>query len=183
MILRILPIALLALGSSMFALDGQIGIHDPSTLIQCDGKYYVYGTGGNPLVSDDGWSWRPGTVPLDTGLAPDVIRLGDRYYMYVARNVGGQPGAEITMSSNRTRSTSRPKARSGSPRPGTARAAGGRSRRLTTHSSRSTCAREPRSPKAGRTRSFAATTAARVARWLPPSTNAATWLRMAFATS
>jgi len=102
MILRILPIALLALGSSMFALDGQIGIHDPSTLIQCDGKYYVYGTGGNPLVSDDGWSWRPGTVPLDTGLAPDVIRLGDRYYMYVARNVGGQPGAEITVTSNRT---------------------------------------------------------------------------------
>src|SRR5579871_5072519 len=29
-----------------FALDGQIGIHDPSTVIQCEGKYYVFGTGG-----------------------------------------------------------------------------------------------------------------------------------------
>ena len=64
---RLLSIALLALGSSAFALDGQIGIHDPSTLIQCDGKFYTYGTGGTPLVSDDGWTWRPGTVPSDIG--------------------------------------------------------------------------------------------------------------------
>jgi hypothetical protein len=27
----------LALVSGAFALDGQIGIHDPSTIIQCDG--------------------------------------------------------------------------------------------------------------------------------------------------
>ena len=100
--LRIRTVALFALGSSALALDGPIGIHDPSTLIQCDGRFYVYGTGGNPLVSDDGWTWRSGAVPPDTGLAPDVIRLGDRYFMYVAHNVGGQPRAEITMSSNQT---------------------------------------------------------------------------------
>lgn len=100
--LRLLSITLLALASTAFALDGPIGIHDPSTLIKCDGKFYTYGTGGNPLVSDDGWTWRTGSVPLVTGLAPDVIRLGDRYYMYVARNVGAQPKAEITMISNRT---------------------------------------------------------------------------------
>jgi len=98
----ILFAALLPFASTAFALDGQIGIHDPSTLIKCDGKFYVYGTGGSPLVSDDGWTWRPGAVPSVTGLAPDVIRLGDRYYMYVARNVGAQPKAEITMLSNQT---------------------------------------------------------------------------------
>ena len=59
--------------SPAFALDGQIGIHDPSTVIQCDGKYYVYGTGGNGLVSDDGWAWHRGTALPRRGLAPDVI--------------------------------------------------------------------------------------------------------------
>ena len=36
----------LALASIALALDGQIGIHDPSTVVLCDGKYYTYGTGG-----------------------------------------------------------------------------------------------------------------------------------------
>ena len=51
---------LLALGSLAFALDGDIGIHDPSTVVMCDGKFYAYGTGGSSLVSDDGWTWRRG---------------------------------------------------------------------------------------------------------------------------
>jgi hypothetical protein len=80
-----------------FALDGQIQIHDPSTIVQCDGKYYTYGTGGSSLISDDGWTWRRGTAPARRGMAPDAIKLGDRYYLYVARNVGAQPRAEINM--------------------------------------------------------------------------------------
>ncbi len=100
--LLFIGLAAVALGARAFALDGQIGIHDPSTIIKCDGKFYVYGTGGNPLVSDDGWTWRAGTPPSRSGLAPDVIRLGDRYYMYIARNVGAQPKAEIFMISNKT---------------------------------------------------------------------------------
>src|SRR4051812_35612583 len=47
--------------SPVMALDGQIGIHDPSTILFCDGKYYTYGTGGTSLVSEDGWMWRRGT--------------------------------------------------------------------------------------------------------------------------
>jgi arabinan endo-1,5-alpha-L-arabinosidase len=99
---RFLTIALVSCSTSAFALEGAIGIHDPSTLIKCDEKFYVYGTGGGSLVSDDGWTWRQGAVPLFTGLAPDVIHLGDRYRMYVARNVGAQPRAEITLISSAT---------------------------------------------------------------------------------
>ena len=98
---RLLPWALLAtilpLASLIWALDGQIGIHDPSTIMFCNGKYYTYGTGGTALVSDDGWTWRAGTRPPRSGMAPDVIKVGDRYYMYISRNVGAQPRAEINM--------------------------------------------------------------------------------------
>jgi arabinan endo-1,5-alpha-L-arabinosidase len=95
---NILPaVAVLLLSSTAFALDGQIQIHDPSTLVQCNGKYYTYGTGGSVLVSDDGWTWRRGVTPPRRGMAPDAIQLGDRYYLYIARNVGAQPRADINM--------------------------------------------------------------------------------------
>ena len=87
----------MALASLVLALDGQIGIHDPSTVVLCNGKYYTYGTGGSSLVSDDGWTWRRGTALPRRGLAPDVIHIGDRYYVYVAANIGAQPKAAINM--------------------------------------------------------------------------------------
>ena len=80
----VLIAAVLTLASRAFALDGQFGIHDPATVTLCDGKYYTYGTGGNPLVSDDGWTWRRGVTPARTGAAPDVIHIGDRYFMYIS---------------------------------------------------------------------------------------------------
>ena len=83
--------------SIALALDGQPGIHDPSTIAMCNGKFYTYGTGGNALVSDDGWTWRRGTALPRRGLAPDVIHIGDRYYVYVAANLGAQPKAAINM--------------------------------------------------------------------------------------
>jgi arabinan endo-1,5-alpha-L-arabinosidase len=51
------PAAALAQG-----LDGQIGIHDPSTIVRCNDRFYTYGTGGGSLVSDDGWTWQRGTT-------------------------------------------------------------------------------------------------------------------------
>lgn len=44
------------------ALDGQINIHDPSMIVQCNGKYYTDGTGGRGLVSSDGWTWSSGAL-------------------------------------------------------------------------------------------------------------------------
>ena len=98
----LLPATVFALASLAVALDGQFGIHDPSTIALSNGKFYTYGTGGGSLVSDDGWTWKRGATLPRRGLAPDVIHLGDRYYMYVAANIGGQPKAAINMISNKT---------------------------------------------------------------------------------
>ena len=94
--------AFCAVASLLLALDGEIRIHDPSTIIQCNGKFYTYGTGGSSLVSDDGWTWTRGTVLPRRGLAPDVIHIGDRYYLYIAANIGAQPKAAVNMIWNKT---------------------------------------------------------------------------------
>ena len=36
------------------------------------------------------------------GLAPDIIHIGDRYYMYIAANIGAQPKAAINMISSKS---------------------------------------------------------------------------------
>ena len=86
-----LAAAILWLTPVAFALDGQVQIHDPSTVVQCENKFYTFGTGGTALVSDDGWSWRRGTRPARSGMAPDIIHLGERYCMFIAANIGAQP--------------------------------------------------------------------------------------------
>src|SRR5215472_3677930 len=93
---------LLVVGSIALAVDGQPGIHDPSTIVQCNGKFYTWGTGGSGLVSDDGWTWRRGTALPRRGLAPDVIHIGDRWYVYTAGNIGAQPKAAVNMIWSRT---------------------------------------------------------------------------------
>lgn len=84
-----------------YTLDGQVGIHDPSTIVFCDGKYYTYGTGGSALVSDDGWTWRQGARLPRRGLAPDVIHIGDKYLLYIAAN-SGVTKADINLLTNKT---------------------------------------------------------------------------------
>ena len=41
---------------------GEPYIHDPSTIMECEGKYYTFGTGGGGLISEDGWTWNSGGV-------------------------------------------------------------------------------------------------------------------------
>ena len=77
-------------------LDGEPYIHDPSTVMQCDGKFYVFGTGGGGLISDDGWTWHSGAVRPGGGVAPDVIHIGDRYYVTYAKGGGGLAGGHAS---------------------------------------------------------------------------------------
>ena len=90
------------------ALDGMPGIHDPSTVIVCDGNYYVYGTGRgiSVLTSSNGFDWQRGQrvfdrvpdsvksyVPKNDGAdvwAPDIIKLGSEYHLYYAISSWGQ---------------------------------------------------------------------------------------------
>jgi arabinan endo-1,5-alpha-L-arabinosidase len=74
------------------ALDGEPYIHDPSTVTQCEGKFYAFGTGGGGLISDDGWTWHSGAVRPGGGAAPDVIHIGDRYYIAYGSTGGGLNG-------------------------------------------------------------------------------------------
>ncbi len=106
------PLSVL-LVSPLLALDGDIGMHDPSTVVVHDSKFYAYGTGnGLPFsVSDDGWTWRragtlmqalpsgrPGPEVIARGgnntWAPDLIRSGDKYFVYYSAP-GTQPKAAI----------------------------------------------------------------------------------------
>ncbi|MBP7382911.1 family 43 glycosylhydrolase [Myxococcota bacterium] len=85
------------LASPALALNGQVQIHDPSTIMQCNSRFYTYGTGGSSLVSEDGWTWRRGVRPSRAGMAPDVIHIGDRYFQYMGSNPGGQPHGAINL--------------------------------------------------------------------------------------
>jgi arabinan endo-1,5-alpha-L-arabinosidase len=88
---------LLALpGAAAAQLAGQPFIHDPSTIAESNGKYYTFGTGKNGLVSDDGWTWRPGGIRTGGGVAPDIIHIGGRYYVAYAVGGGGMNGGHAS---------------------------------------------------------------------------------------
>ncbi len=75
-----------------FAQGGKPYIHDPSTIMECDGKYYTFGTGGGGLISEDGWTWNGGGVRPGGGAAPDAIKIGDRYLIAYSATGGGLGG-------------------------------------------------------------------------------------------
>lgn len=79
-------------------LTGSTGSHDPSRMIYCNGKYYIYSTGGSMMYSTDRINWTSGAspfngvpasaksmIPSNQGIwAPDVIFLNNKYYLYYA---------------------------------------------------------------------------------------------------
>jgi arabinan endo-1,5-alpha-L-arabinosidase len=113
--------AVLTLGElPTFALDGMIGIHDPSTVVQCDGSYYVFGTGRgiSVLTSTNGFDWQHGGrvfehvpdsvhqyCPKNDGQevwAPDIIKLNGEYYLYYAISSWGQYVSAVGLLTNPT---------------------------------------------------------------------------------
>src|SRR5450631_2331460 len=120
-------LALLALGGSpVLALEGAIGIHDPSTVIKCDGNYYVFGTGRgiSVLTSSNGFDWQRGGrvfdripdsvksfVPKNNGSdvwAPDIIKLNGQYYLYYAISSWGQFVSAVGLMTSPTLNTNDP---------------------------------------------------------------------------
>jgi len=88
----VLAVLTLCVFHSAFAVDGEPYIHDPSTVVFCEGKYYTFGTGGGGLISEDGWTWHTGAVRPGGGAAPDVIHIGDRFYVAYGSTGGGLNG-------------------------------------------------------------------------------------------
>ena len=78
--------------STVFAQTGAPYIHDPSTIAECDGRYYTFGTGSGGLISEDGWSWHGGAERPGGGAAPDVMKIGDRYLCIYGATGGGLGG-------------------------------------------------------------------------------------------
>ena len=88
----LLAIGIIVNASSVKAQDGAPYIHDPSTIAECGGKFYTFGTGGGGLISDDGWTWHGGAERPGGGAAPDVMRIGDRYLVIYGATGGGLGG-------------------------------------------------------------------------------------------
>jgi len=120
MLKKILQCAAVAFALPANALDGEIIVHDPSTVIADGGRYYTYGTGnGLPvLTSDDGWTWKragslmsavpggkAGPDVLAKGgnntWAPDIIHIGDKFFVYYSAP-GTQPKSAIGLLIGRT---------------------------------------------------------------------------------
>ena len=60
--------------------------------MECDGKYYTFGTGGGGLISEDGWNWYGGAVRPGGGAAPDAMKIGERYLIAYSATGGGLGG-------------------------------------------------------------------------------------------
>ena len=80
------------LAGTAIAQVGKPFIHDPSTIVESDGKYFTFGTGGSGLMSEDGWTWNGGAVRPGGGAAPDILKIGDRYLVVYGATGGGLAG-------------------------------------------------------------------------------------------
>lgn len=98
-------VAFAVVAASASAQSGHPWIHDPSTIMECDGKYYTFGTGGGGLISEDGWNWYPGAERPGGGAAPDAMKIGNRYlvaYSSTGGGLGGGHAGRILTMWNRT---------------------------------------------------------------------------------
>ena len=92
----VITVSMLLSGILSFAQTGSPFIHDPSSIVECDGKYYTFGTGGGGLISEDGWNWYGGAVRPGGGAAPDAIKIGDRYLVIYGTTGGGMGGGHAS---------------------------------------------------------------------------------------
>jgi arabinan endo-1,5-alpha-L-arabinosidase len=95
-------------------------VHDPSTLVKCNGQYYFFWTGRGVMGARSKdlthWEdikpifqspppWQAEAVPANRGTgywAPDVIHVGDRYLVYYSISTFGKNTSAIGCTSNPT---------------------------------------------------------------------------------
>jgi arabinan endo-1,5-alpha-L-arabinosidase len=118
--------ALLAGTSAAQTVTGDLGIHDPSTVVKENGTYHLYGTGQGIIakLSNDheAWtasrsifptpppSWTTTAVPGFTGFywAPDVAYFDNLYHLYYSVSTFGSKISAIGVATNPTLDGSAP---------------------------------------------------------------------------
>ena len=102
-----------------FELTGDLGAHDPSTIIRCGDTFWVFHTGRGgrakfstdlrhwtkgPAVFAEPLAWWPEVAPGFDGClwAPDIVRLDDRYALYYSVSSWGKRTSAIGLATNRT---------------------------------------------------------------------------------
>jgi arabinan endo-1,5-alpha-L-arabinosidase len=100
-------------------LRGNLGIHDPSTIIKCKDRYYLFGSApgiiskwstdkvfwtAGPKVFANAPAWTTDAVPAFDGniWAPDVFFLNGRYCLYYAISSWGSQISAIGLATNPT---------------------------------------------------------------------------------
>jgi arabinan endo-1,5-alpha-L-arabinosidase len=105
--------------SSGPSLRGYLTTHDPSTVIQCKDRYYVFYTGqgilsksssdkvfwsSGPPVFENAPAWTTNAVPGFSGLfwAPDVLYFNSQYHLWYAVSTWGSQVSAIGLVTNPT---------------------------------------------------------------------------------
>ena len=105
------------IGYEPIALDGQTFIHDPSTVIEDHGQYFVFGTGSGILTKSSPdlihWTstspvfavppdWTKQLVPAfrDSFWAPDIIRVKGKFLLYYAVSTLGKQVSAIGLATS-----------------------------------------------------------------------------------
>jgi arabinan endo-1,5-alpha-L-arabinosidase len=106
-------------------LEGQTFLHDPSTVLKENGRYYLFATGrgiatksspdliswtNGPAVFSDPPAWTTNAVPGYRGhtWAPDVIHLNGQYHLYYSVSMFGKQVSAIGLATNPTLDPSSP---------------------------------------------------------------------------
>jgi arabinan endo-1,5-alpha-L-arabinosidase len=102
-------------------------VHDPSTIVKCNGEYWVFYTGRNtpswhskdlitwlrgPAANATPPAWIRQAVPANNGnsfWAPDVIKVGDKYLLFFAVSTFGKNTSAIGVATNPTLDPADPK--------------------------------------------------------------------------
>ncbi|HVU39357.1 MAG TPA: arabinan endo-1,5-alpha-L-arabinosidase [Opitutales bacterium] len=98
-----------------------VAIHDPSTIVKCDGEYWIFRTGngipsyhskdllnwtpGPNVIPREGFDWFADAVPNFGGnscWAPDCIKVGDKYFIFYSISAFGKNTSAIGLVSSPT---------------------------------------------------------------------------------
>jgi hypothetical protein len=107
------------------ALQGDVNVHDPSTIIRQGNRYWVFGTGAGcisryssnlvnwfsgPRVFATLPAWVPAAAPGNNGdlWAPDIIFQNNQYLLYYSASVFGRNTSAIGLATNPTLDSSAP---------------------------------------------------------------------------